>query len=59
MRNTEYQFVPTDTGEIEAQLVAMYEAITKTTVQPASPERLFLQWTANIIIQERDRKSVV
>ena len=51
MRNTEYQFVPTDTGEIEAQLVAMYEAITKTTVQPASPERLFLQWTANIIIQ--------
>ena len=53
MRNTEYQFVPTDTGEIEAQLVAMYEAITKTTGQPASPERLFLQWTANIIIQER------
>ncbi len=52
-RNTEYQFISTDTEEIVTQLVAMYEAITKTTVQPASPERLFIQWVANIIIQER------
>lgn len=52
-RNTEYQFIPTNTEEIVAQLLAMYEAITKTTVQPASPERLFIQWVANIIIQER------
>lgn len=52
-RNTEYQFISTDTEEIVAQLVAMYEAITKTTVQPASPERLFVQWVANVIVQER------
>lgn len=52
-RSTEYQFIPTDTGEIEAQLVAMYEAVTKTTVHPSSPERLFIQWMANILIQER------
>lgn len=52
-RNTEYQFISTDTEEIVAQLVAMYEAITKTTVQPASPERLFIQWVANVIVLER------
>lgn len=52
-RNTEYQFISTGTEEIVTQLVAMYEAITKTMVQPASPERHFIQWVANIIIQER------
>lgn len=52
-RNPEYRFISTDTEEIVTQLVAMYEAITKSTVQPASPERLFIQWVANIIIQER------
>lgn len=52
-RNMEYQFIPTDTEEIETQLVAMYEAITKSTVHPSSPERLFIQWMANILIQER------
>ncbi len=52
-RNAEYQFIPTDTREIETQLVAMYETITKTTVHPSSPERLFIQWMANILIQER------
>ena len=52
-RNMEYQFIPTDTEEIETQLVAMYEAITKSTVHPSSPGRLFIQWMANILIQER------
>ena len=52
-RNAEYQFVSTDTGEVVALLTAIYEKITKTTVHPASPERLFIQYMANIIIQER------
>ena len=52
-RNTEHQFIPTDTGEVVALLTALYEKITKTTVHPASPERLFIQYMANIIIQER------
>lgn len=52
-RNTEYQFVPTDTETIVASLVAIYEKLTGTTVQPASPERHFIQWVSNIIIQER------
>lgn len=52
-RNTEYQFVPTDTETLVATLVAAYEKITGVTVQPASPEKLFIQWVANIIVQER------
>lgn len=36
-----------------ALLTALYEKIFKTTVYPASPERLFIQYMANIIIQER------
>lgn len=52
-RNTEHQFIPTDTGQVVALLTALYEKITKTTVHPASPERLFIQYMANIIIQER------
>ena len=52
-RNTEHQFIPTDTGEVVALLTALYEKITKTTVHPASPEKLFIQYMANIIIQER------
>lgn len=52
-RNAEYQFVPTDTETIVANLVAMYEKFTGTAVQPASPERMFIQWVSNIIIQER------
>jgi len=34
-------------------LTALYEQMTKTNVSPASPERLFIQYIANIIIQER------
>lgn len=52
-RNTEYQFVSTDTETIVSLLVSMYEEITGSTVQPGSPERLFIQWIANIVVQER------
>lgn len=52
-RNTQYQFVSTDTGALVSSLVAGYERITGTSVHPASPEKLFIQWVADIIIQER------
>lgn len=52
-RNVDYQFVSTDTNAFVAQLISVYELITESTVQPASPERLFIQWIANVIIQER------
>ncbi len=52
-RNPEYQFVSTDTDALVSELIAGYEAITKTTVRPASPEKLFIQWVASIILHER------
>lgn len=52
-RNAEHQFIPTDTGELVALLTAAYEKITGSNVSPASPERLFIQWVGNIIVQER------
>lgn len=52
-RNGEYQFVPTDAETLVALMVAAYEKITGAAVHPGSPERLFIQWISNIIIQER------
>lgn len=53
MRNTEYQFVNTDTNALVAQLVSAYEEICGVSVQPASPEKLFILWVAQTVIQER------
>lgn len=52
-RNPEYQFVSTDTEELEAELVSIYENLTNTSVQPGSPERLIMKWAAYAIILER------
>ena len=52
-RNTEYQFVSTDTEGIVSELIARYEELTKSTARPGSPERLFIQWVAGVIIHER------
>lgn len=52
-RNTEYQFVSTDAAKIAEQLAARYEEITQVPVQPGSPEKLFIQWAAAVVIQER------
>lgn len=52
-RNTQYQFVSTDTAALVSSLVSGYEKITGVSVRPASPEKLFIQWVADIIIQER------
>ena len=45
--------MPTDPEEVVTELIALYEAIFETTVQPASPERLFIQYIAAAFIQER------
>lgn len=52
-RNAEYQFVSTDPEELVALMIAMYEKLTGGAVQPASPERLFIQWAAAVLVQER------
>jgi len=52
-RNPEYQFIDTDTDKLVSLLVTGYEKITSKTLQPGSPDRLFVQWVANVILQER------
>ena len=52
-RNPEYQFVSTATDELLSLLIEGYEQITGRTVHPADPERLFIDWAAAIIVQER------
>lgn len=58
-RNANYQFVSTDTEELVTLLVAGYEEITGTTVDPSSPEKLFMQWVANIVLQERVKMNYI
>lgn len=53
MRNPEYQFIDTSVDTLVSLLVQGYEQITGETVQPASPERVFIQWVASIITHER------
>lgn len=50
-RNTQYQFVDTDTDTLVASMVSVYENLVGSTVQPASPEKLFIQWAASLMIQ--------
>lgn len=52
-RNTEHQFFSTDAETLVADLVAAYEKLTGVSVQPASPEKLFILWVADVLIQER------
>lgn len=52
-RGADYQFIPTDPEDIVAWMTSTYEEITGVTVQPASPERLFIQWIAEAIVLER------
>jgi len=52
-RNSDYQFVSLDVEALQAQLISAYEKICGVAVQPASPERLFIQWIVSIILQER------
>ncbi len=53
MSRAQYQFIPTDPNEIVEWMTAKYEELTGVTVQPGSPERLFIQWAASVVIQER------
>ena len=52
-RNTQYEFIPTDTTELVQQMKADYEAQTGETLHDASPENLMIQWVASIIHAER------
>lgn len=58
-RNPEYQFVSTATDELLSVLIEGYEHITGRTVHPADPDRLFIDWVAAIIVQERVKTNYV
>jgi phage-related baseplate assembly protein len=58
-RNTQYQFISTDADVLLSSLIAGYEKITQRSVQPASPDMLFLSWVADVIIQERVQTNYV
>lgn len=50
---SEYKFVDTDADVIVAAMVKAYEALTGKSTAPASPERLFITWAADVIVQLR------
>ena len=50
----EVTFCETDTAKIVNMLIMGYEAITKRTLYPADPVRIFILWVADIISQERE-----
>lgn len=52
-RATDYQFVSTDSAEVVADLTTKYEELTGHTLLPSDPDKLFIQWVAGIIIQQR------
>lgn len=53
MSRTHYQFIPTDPDDIIEWMIAKYEEMTGVTVQPGSPEMLYVRWAASVVIQER------
>lgn len=52
-RNPEYQFIETNVDALVSSMIALYEEITKVTVRQASPEKLFISWVANVILQQQ------
>lgn len=47
--NADYEFVSTDAEKIEADVAAMYTAITGRTAT-AGPDRLFIQWVTSVMV---------
>lgn len=50
----DYKFVETNTEDIVTAMVAAYEELVGRTINPASPERLFIGWAADVIVQTRE-----
>lgn len=58
-RNTQYDFVSTDSSTVIANLIAGYQSITGRTLQPADPDKLFLSWVADVIVKSIVRLNYV
>lgn len=46
-------FVETDTETIVNSLISKYESLTGRTLYPADPVRIFILWTADVLVKER------
>ena len=56
-RNVEYEFFPADEETLVAELAADYERRMGVRVQPASVDKLLIQWAANALLLERVRSN--
>lgn len=50
---SDYKFVETDSEKIVKMLVENYEQLTGRTLLPADPDKVFISWVAQLIVQER------
>lgn len=50
---SDYKFVDTDSESIEKTLVENYERLTGRTLLPADPDKIFISWVTQLIVQER------
>lgn len=50
---SDYKFVDTDSEKIVSLLVENYERLTGRTLLPADPDKIFISWVAQLIVQER------
>lgn len=50
----EYKFVDTSADSLVTSMVSAYEEIIGRSLSPASPERLFIGWCADVIVQTRE-----
>lgn len=50
---SDVDFVNTDAESVLTEMINKFEEITKRTLYPASPERLFIAWMASIVVQQR------
>lgn len=57
--SNDYQFVSTDSASLIASLTTAYEKLTGRTLQPSDPDKLFISWVADVIIQERVNQNYI
>ncbi|MDE6727912.1 MAG: baseplate J/gp47 family protein [Oscillospiraceae bacterium] len=50
---SDYKFVETDSEKVVKMLVESYETLTGRTLLPADPDKIFISWVAQLIVQER------
>jgi len=55
LSRSDHEFVSTSTDAIQAEVEAMYTAVTGTAVAPSSPAKLFCAWVTSVLVQAYTR----